>query len=352
MAHTVIYMQGFDRAGNLAEELSATERTTGPGISSNTWNYTSPYGYGQFMVCTGASQYIYPDLGYPPLEARGVGVLFGTNMSSATTRSSIIQFYDPDADTSGFRIELVYNAASRWANIEVLSASTLLTSYPNAIPCGPNQWNWISVIGKPGWTDGRIKVAVNGNVVIEYAGRSVGVSGAVFKRIRVGQIANTGSATQHFFDNLVMTDCLSSDAPFGEVRIVSPSSYSPDSVSWVPNTGTNVSAVSQTTPDGDTTYVLNNTPGNSDLFTASSWPPLGNQVHAVRVSAVARKDDAGTQYLRLLMRTNAQLFESQSFSLGSSYFRFAKIYTLNPSTNAQWQTSELGSNLAFGYKQP
>lgn len=351
MPHELFYMNGFDRASNRNEEFSASELGGSPSFSNNAWNYQPAYGsYGRFLLCGSVGDMIRIEAPSPAPPAICAGFQFGTNMAQPTSRMRILDFFDDATASAALALDLVFNPSTGMAHAELMAGAVLIGRAENAVGTGGNRWCWISLLASPHETSGVARLRINGQVVLDVSGRTVASAGMQYSRIRAGQISVTGSGTQVFFDNFVLSSCQPSDPPLYEVRVVTGTSYQEQQAQWTANTGTNASAVGNETPDGDLTYVSGNTAGLTDLFSASVWPATSGEVLGVRISAVARRDDAGLQVLRNVLRIGGQVYEGSAEELGSTYFRHATLWTRNPSTGQAWQPSEVGQALVFGYR--
>lgn len=351
MPHTIVYINGFDRAASRAEEFSGSEMAGNFSFSNNAWNYQPPYGgYGRFLISTQAGDRIHPQLPPSPSGARGVSFLFGLHQTTATPRIRFLEFFDSATASAALGLDLVFNPGTGRSHIQAMAGPAMVAEIQNALEPGANRWNSISVTAAPGLSGGVLRIAINGVLVLDFTGQTVQASGMQYDLVRLGQISVTGPATQIFLDNLAISNCDPSDPPLPEVRVVNGTSYSPVSVSWTPNTGTNQAAVSDDTPNGNTSFVSSDTAGAEDLYTASNWPALRGQVLAVKVSAVARKDDAGSQSLQNVVRIGGQSYAGSGKSLGSVYFRHWDVWNLNPATGQPWQLSEVGPALPFGFR--
>ena len=131
---------------------------------------------------------------------------------------------------------------------------------------------------------------------------------------------------------------------------VKPSANS--AVVWTPNgAGTNVACLTQAAePDDDTTYNSSNVTGDQDLF--SIVPPgLTGTINFASLKAIARKDDAGAQFLQPSIK-GANLQQGTSTGLGSNYQ--AIPYSTwpaqnNPSTGIPYTGPEVDA-LKIGYR--
>ena len=64
-------------------------------------------------------------------------------------------------------------------------------------------------------------------------------------------------------------------------------------------------------------------------------------VLAVQVNNHARKSDAGTRYIRPVVRTGGADFVGTSVVMAESYDTFWEVWNLNPNTTAAWTQSEV-----------
>lgn len=119
---------------------------------------------------------------------------------------------------------------------------------------------------------------------------------------------------------------------------------------WTPSAGANIDNVDEATQDGDTTYNSDATAGHRDTFT---FPGLGvgsgSLVYAVCPYVIARKDDAGTRNVALVVRRGGTDYDGSSRALSTGYASYGDAWTADPSTSAAWTVTGVNAG-EYGYK--
>jgi hypothetical protein len=100
--------------------------------------------------------------------------------------------------------------------------------------------------------------------------------------------------------------------------------------------------------DADLSYISSSTPGDRQTF---DFPDLGTTgtVKAVQITAVARKDDAGTRTLAPVVRRGTTNYDGTGTPLSASYVAVGNVYEQDPSTSAAWLVSGIDAG-EFGIK--
>ncbi len=118
---------------------------------------------------------------------------------------------------------------------------------------------------------------------------------------------------------------------------------------WTPNSGsTHWTQVSETTPDGDTTYVSDLTPNDIDSYVCGDID-TGATVFGVQVDIYARKDDAATRQIAPLIRQASTDYVGTTVTLASTYLFYQQIYNQDP-TPANWTAANVNAD-EFGVKE-
>lgn len=356
MPHALLHMNGFDTAGNVAEEYSGAEYSGSISFQSLFSSVVPPFnGYGRYLFCS-SNGYISPALSGAPFTTLCVSGQFSFldyRLGSSTGETTFIQFWDGLANQVQVEIRASFNTSTNRVDLRAYRGTTLLATSSSPITGGLNQWNWISVLVNVNNSTGVIKIVIgpDNSLVMNFSGNTQNTANTRIDSVRIGRISNTGAATTFFMDDLFITSCLPTDSPLDERRILGaivPTGN--DAVAWTPNTGANWQAVSEIPSNGDTSYNSSNTSGAQDTF-ATSWPTLtGDTIYAVKITAMARKDDAGTQNLQNVVKVGATSYAGPNKTLLSTYFRHHNVWEQNPSTSLAWVPSDFSSNLKFGYR--
>lgn len=217
-----------------------------------------------------------------------------------------------------------------------------------------NAWIWIQMKVNIHDTTGTIEVHIYSPQTIELnlSGLDTRNAGSgVIDRIDWGAAsADSANRRRHRYVRAVS----GSDAAFTEelaIAYLEPNGAG-NSTQWTPSAGANWQNVDDrdTAPDDDTTYNSEATNGNKDLYALVSAPSSIGSVLDIMETVRARKDDAGAQTLRRVLRTNATDYESGDIALTTSYLWYTGVRSVNPNTGVAWTEAEI-SALEVGVKK-
>ncbi len=118
---------------------------------------------------------------------------------------------------------------------------------------------------------------------------------------------------------------------------------------WTPNTGTDHwSRVDEAPPDGDTSFVSANTPGDKDSYTILPISTLV-AVYAAQLNLTAKKHDGGLREIAPLVRQSSTDYDGPTFALATSYVTYSWLLaddpTATPWTPAQINADQYGVDL-------
>lgn len=113
-------------------------------------------------------------------------------------------------------------------------------------------------------------------------------------------------------------------------------------IQLTPSTGTDNSALVDETAgdDGDSTYVEHATDNNKDTYVMSNLPSTAATVHAVKLLAYSRKDDAGAKSIALIARHSGSEVDSADKALTTTYDWYEDVRTTKPGGGA-WSGSDV-----------
>lgn len=118
---------------------------------------------------------------------------------------------------------------------------------------------------------------------------------------------------------------------------------------WTPTGGgTHYDQVNETTPDGDTTYVSDATPGDLDSYVFGDVDGAAT-VNALQINTYARKDDAPARQIAPLIRQGGVDYAGTAAVLSSSYGFQSQVYDKDP-TGAAWTATHVNSD-EYGVKE-
>lgn len=97
----------------------------------------------------------------------------------------------------------------------------------------------------------------------------------------------------------------------------------------------------EATPNGDTDYNIGDTEGEKDTYAMANLPTGTWDVLAVQTNIHARKNDAGTRFMRPVLRTNSTDYTGTSVVMAESYDTHWQVFNTNPDTAAAWTEAEI-----------
>lgn len=224
-----------------------------------------------------------------------------------------------------------------------LLGTVLATASTDALTVG----TWYQVEGRVEVSDttGSIELRVNGNPtpVINLSGADTrDAATGVVSALRVGAPPLSSGPSWQVTDLAVWNE--SGESPtgwVGDVRVDTLTvTGAGSSTAWTPSAGSNYQCVDEANVDGDTTYIESGTNAEKDLYTVSNLLHSPATVHAVAVTAKARKTDAGSGSIKLAIKSGATEAQSASQSLSdASYARYVYARGVDPATSSAWTPS-------------
>src|SRR5262249_39642583 len=113
---------------------------------------------------------------------------------------------------------------------------------------------------------------------------------------------------------------------------------------WTCSTGTtHFALVDETAPNDDTDYLVTSTAAARDSHNLSALPSMTNPtVYGVQHLLSARKDDAGTRQVQLLVKSGATTsVDAATQTLATNYTYYRRVLTQDPNTSAAWTTTAI-----------
>lgn len=265
-------------------------------------------------------------------------------------------------DTTNTFLRLLNGTGTRVCDLQLISGkirvlnaagSTIVT---DATTLTPNTWTYIEVKIVVG-TSGTVQVKINGATEISTATGNFGTSNIDHLSIR-NDTSNSTTALQQDFDDLYVIDpsvgtdndflCTPTITP--HITTVYPNADGAHS-QWTPNSGsTHYTRVDENAPgpDGDTSYVSDNTVGDRDSYAFGDLSGTVNDIIAVKARAYARGDVAGRS-IGLVARPGSTDHDGASQAITTSYAMYSEIWETNPDTGVAWAESEVNA-AEFGIK--
>ena len=175
--------------------------------------------------------------------------------------------------------------------------------------------------------------------------------------VRIGSNTVTGGTTGIYldYDDIIVYDGQTTDA-YGNTAIVGPigdrsvlaRALASDSTytDFTPNSGTtHYNRLTETMPDGDTTYNESSTVGHRDSFLPAALAGTITAVNAKSIVSFARKTDVGSRQAAYFWRLGGTNYDHPTaIDLGDSYQYHMRIAEKNPASGAAWglTADELG----------
>jgi hypothetical protein len=211
-----------------------------------------------------------------------------------------------------------------------------------------NAWNYIEVKAFINGASGTVEVHLNGAVEIASTTGNFGSTNLD----TIALIGNTSSVVTDW-DDIYAADTTGA-APrntfLGDVRIatVMPTSDGAHS-QWTPSTGTaHWSLVDETTPNDDTDYVSDATPGHYDTFGCGPIDTAAT-VFGVQTNLYARKDDAAVRQIAPVIRQSGTDHDGATVTLTSTYAFYTQLFNQDP-TPADWTPTTVNAD-EYGVKE-
>jgi hypothetical protein len=190
-------------------------------------------------------------------------------------------------------------------------------------------------------TTGSVTLFSNGVQVLNLTNINTAPSGNnSVNTFRLGVLGDdrtlANAAPQVYYDDLYMFDSTGAynNAPVGDCRVFcSFPNGAGSSTQFTPNgAAQNYQCVNEQTEDGDTTYVSDATVGQKDLYAHTPTPVNTNQVLAVQLDAVARKDNANARNIATTVLSSATAQDSTAHPVSQQYAWYLDILETDPAT--------------------
>lgn len=227
--------------------------------------------------------------------------------------------------------------------------TVLASSAPGRVAAAT--WNYIEAKIKVHNTSGEVEVRVNGVVVLSATGINTRHQTAnnYFTRVGIGG-TNGFSATWEYsyFDDFYYCDDAGTvnNTYLGDVRLgaIYPNGVGSSTV-WTPvGIAANWGAVSEHSPDDDTTYVWANTVGNDDLYTMDDVAATVSGIKGLLINCRIRKDDATARtYAALVKPSGSAASEVATRTVPGGYSNQQDVSELNPATSAAWTAAQVNA---------
>jgi hypothetical protein len=214
--------------------------------------------------------------------------------------------------------------------------------------------NYFELVYRSDAVAGELALYLNGVLVADFSGDTVGVAGNVQSVVFRSPNNTTGTtlASRTNISDVVISTVTGTPTP-AEARLgaVIHSIIVPTSdvaVDGTPSAGSdNFAMVDEVPNDGDATHVELAAPGDRDLYAHSSTLPADTQPIGVAVFSVQRLPSGGTTQVRHQIDNGTSTAEGADLGVGGTYAAKASFWSESPFTTAEWSKSEVEA-LRFG----
>ena len=104
-------------------------------------------------------------------------------------------------------------------------------------------------------------------------------------------------------------------------------------------------AINQSVPDGDTTYIHSDNPGDRSDFKIGELPAEIQTITAVFVPALGRLENAGIGDMKISLVSGGEVAEGPSHPLTPVYTYRGSSFEVDPNTDGPWTKSTLEAAL-------
>ncbi len=150
----------------------------------------------------------------------------------------------------------------------------------------------------------------------------------------------TNHETFFYYDDIYVNDT----AFLGDSQVITlyPAADGDDQ-DWTADIGgPHYSRVNEHPPDGDASYVYDNTPGDKDSYDMDTLSP-SLAVFAAQLSVYGRKQEAGTRTIAPLVRQGGTDYVGPTTALSTSYAFHSWLLTQDP-TGADWTRAQINAD--------
>lgn len=339
---TTLIIEGFENYTNLATTLTVTGLTR------------------QFNTVTISGNNIQMGTNYARWSG-GVGINIGNNNnmmemvfpSAYGTVSSGMAFCEISAITNIHRLMGWFDGTSNEGPNLRVNASGILEAYRGTTLLGTAShaalttgvWHYAEMKSVISDAAGTFEIWLDGIQVLNLTSVDTKPStNATMDRMYFGGKGDTSSAKDRYFDDMYAAD----GTLHGDCKVVAffPSGAG-NTTQWTPLSGANYTNVDEQAFNDDTDYNSSSTATQKDTFALPDTSGIAS-VKAVRVVAVARKDDAGTREIAIVTRSGGTDYESANMALTSSYAPYGVIHDTNPNGGGAWTTGAVDA-MEIGY---
>jgi hypothetical protein len=260
---------------------------------------------------------------------------------TAATEYYIAFRYKPNAVTSGQRLFVFYNNATKLGSMRRNSTTLVLEAYSSSdglLASSTAQINnsttyLIEVRFKPNTSGGIWQVKINGALDIDFSGNTGNASN--INKLCIGS-ADSNPGTYAYFDNVIVDNAVW----VGNTRIqaIVPTGAG-NSTQWTPSAGNNYACVDEV-PPSESDFITTNTVDYLDTYATANLSGSIGSIKCVQVQALAKYEGAPTPTnLELAVRSNGENYFSADKEVLTTSTQLSAIWETDPDTEAAWTES-------------
>lgn len=266
-----------------------------------------------------------------------IGVVFSVYYSTTGQQDGTVRLYE----SGTLHIDLRWNGTNFFVTRNGATLATGTTSISTSTWYGVEMWTEIADAG------GVVKVWINGAATpdINYSGDTRNGGSGVINTVyfRSYQASGAGTVNRPSISDIVLYDdqgSVNNVGPLGDIRVepLRPTGAG-SSTQWTPNAGANWDRLDEAPHDSDTSYVVGDTIGEKDTYALGNLASTTGAVPAVQVTAVARKNDAGSRSIETIVRSSGGTEDQGgALVLGTAYAATQRILESEPGGSG-WTTT-------------
>jgi len=244
-----------------------------------------------------------------------------------------------------FNRDTTMSVGTQYLTSSGLVGTKVFTS-PAITQLAPNVWNHIQAKFVIDNVNGSVEVRFNGELTPTWSASNINTRNGTTNN-QVNNFYMSGFSNWSFgtaIDDIYLFNDQGA-APNdwqGDVRAIPLMPNSDVFRQWAPSTGiSNWNLVDERPANGDTDYVSDTTPGDTDTYsiTPFSSPPLA--IVGVQTKMYARKDDASDHQVQTKLISGGTTSTGVTNTLASTYSWFIDKYMLNPDTGTAWNQASV-----------
>lgn len=245
----------------------------------------------------------------------------------------------------------IYAVTGDGYNVGVYRDGTNWDAYVNSVKVADGsvsiangEWHLLEMYVKVD-NSGAIQTKIDGIADIDYSGDTQPGTSADSYAIRFNLAGDITKQPTAYIDDIT----IATGGWIGDVRYGAALVPTADTAVkwWEPSTGTDNYALLDELPPSDTDNVSSGSPGSKDLYEMADW--TGDPTFEIQfiVDWVrAKKDVAGDQQIRSVIKSGATESSGGSIDLSTTYQYYGRILTTDPDTSAAWEDAGIDALLA------